>query len=331
MAFKIIILFFIIVINKVNMNNIILTGHFSYIYSIVYLKDGKLASASEDKTVRIWQSNTNNSWNTINILNGHLDAVTCLAELDDSSLASGSSDGTIRIWNTSNGQTIKTLVGKKDHVGHILSLAVLKNGNLASGSFIKSVILIWDVINGNLIRTIYSYSFFSIYSLVALNDGSLASGADNNIIQIIDPNTGNTIKNITDGTGPLAVLADGRLVSGSKNNDIKIWNIETNSVDVFFKSPSLIVSFAVFTNDFLAFGNLDGTFQILDLENSSILTNSKNQNMVGSLTFLPDGSLVSTDGNILKVWINNSAFLLKINQYFYINLLVLLLYFYIIN
>ena len=127
MAIKIIILFyFIIIINKVYMNNFILTGHFSYIYSIIYLKDGKLASASEDKTIRIWDTTNGN---LIMKLEGHLLGINSLTLLNNGYLASGSLDKTILIWDTTIGYLIGNLTG---HSSWVTSLSALSDGCLIS-------------------------------------------------------------------------------------------------------------------------------------------------------------------------------------------------------
>jgi len=71
-----------------------LTGHTGSVYSLVNLPDGSLASASFDKTIRIWNKNGTTS----KTLTGHTDWVRSLVVLaDNKSLASGSYDKTIRI------------------------------------------------------------------------------------------------------------------------------------------------------------------------------------------------------------------------------------------
>jgi phospholipase A-2-activating protein len=76
----------------------VLNGHTCIVSCLVVLSNGDLASGSEDKTVRIWNSKNGNT----KILNGHTSVVYSLALLPDGNLASGSADNTIRIWNTNN-------------------------------------------------------------------------------------------------------------------------------------------------------------------------------------------------------------------------------------
>ena len=59
------------------------------------LADGRLASASADKTIKLWNLVSGTCEAT---LEGHADRVTALAVLADGRLASGSGDKAIRIW-----------------------------------------------------------------------------------------------------------------------------------------------------------------------------------------------------------------------------------------
>jgi hypothetical protein len=61
----------------------------------------RLASASEDGTVKIWDAN---SYREIQLLEGHTDSVTSLTYSPSGQrLATGSFDGTVRIWDTTRG------------------------------------------------------------------------------------------------------------------------------------------------------------------------------------------------------------------------------------
>jgi len=60
-----------------------------------------LASASDDKTVRLWNANT---WAWKQTLEGHSDLVTAVAFSSDGKvLASASIDETVRLWDTTTG------------------------------------------------------------------------------------------------------------------------------------------------------------------------------------------------------------------------------------
>ena len=121
-------------------------SHKSFITSLVLLKNGDLASGSEDSTIKIWNITTGQVKQTFRGGSG----VYCLAVLNNDLLASGSADNTIRIWNIQNGSLNKTLLG---HTGAVNSILVRNNDYLVSGSTDRTL-KIWDKDKYSLIRTI---------------------------------------------------------------------------------------------------------------------------------------------------------------------------------
>ena len=75
-----------------------LQGHTCWVLSVTWSPDGtKLASSSDDRSIRIWNAETAES---IATLQGHTDLVYSVAwSPDGTKLASGSDDESIRIWN----------------------------------------------------------------------------------------------------------------------------------------------------------------------------------------------------------------------------------------
>lgn len=76
-----------------------LTGHLSTVYGVSYSLDGhRIASSSEDGTVRFWAPRTGEPLST---LSGHIVGVSSLEYSSTGDyIASGAWDGTVRLWKT---------------------------------------------------------------------------------------------------------------------------------------------------------------------------------------------------------------------------------------
>ena len=73
------------------------------------LPDGKIVSASRDRTLKIWDIN---NYRCIRTLEGHENYIYTVIVLPDGNIVSGSHDNTIKIWNClDNYNCINTLTG----------------------------------------------------------------------------------------------------------------------------------------------------------------------------------------------------------------------------
>ena len=132
-----------------------LEGHTEKVTSVAFAPDGKtLASASWDRTIRLWEVGSNQS---LASLEEHRDDVLSVAFAPDGkTLASGGREGAIRLWEVDTGQQ-KAVLGEYgsgiEHEGAVTSVAFSIDGRtLASGSADKTIRL-WEVSTGHYLFT----------------------------------------------------------------------------------------------------------------------------------------------------------------------------------
>lgn len=207
--------------------HISLEGHENTVTKIVFSPDNAmLASASSDRTIRLWDVATRSHRHT---LTGHTSDIYSVAfSPDGRTLASGSGNGKIRLWNTTTGQYRVTLEGHRNVVSSIAFSP--DGGTLASGSSDRTIRL-WNAITGLYKVTLEGHSDDINSVAFSPDGGTLASGSSDRTIRLWNAATGfhkQTLTEHTDGVYDVAFIEDGKtLASKSGDNTIYLWDATT--------------------------------------------------------------------------------------------------------
>ncbi|MBN3944395.1 AAA-like domain-containing protein [Nostoc sp. NMS9] len=284
-----------------------LEGHSDSVNSVVFSPDGKtLASASYDKTIKLWNRDTGKE---ITTLRGHSDSVNSVVfSPDGKTLASASYDKTIKLWNRDTGKEITTLRGHSDKVNSVVFSPDGKT--LASASSDKTIKL-WNRDTGKEITTLRGHSD-KVYSVMFSPDGkTLASASDDKTIKLWNLDTHKeitTLRGHSNWVNSVVFSPDGKtLASASYDKTIKLWNLDTHKEITTLRGHSNWVNSVVFSPDgkTLASASYDKTIKLWNLDTHKEITTLRgHSNWVNSVVFSPDGKTLASASydKTIKLW-----------------------------
>ena len=283
-----------------------LEGHSNSVNSVAFSHDStRLASASDDRTVKIWDATSGECLQT---LEGHRGPVRSVAFSHDSTrLASASYDRTIRIWGASSGESLHTLEGHSDPVNSVAFSH--DSARLASASGDKTV-KIWDASNGECLQTLEGHSG-SVNSVTFSHDSTRLASSYGSTIKIWDSSNSECLQTLEGHSGSVRSVAfshdSTRLASVSGDKTVKVWDASSGRCLQTLKGHSNSVNSVAFSHDSVRLASVSGdcTVKIWDASSGECLQTLKSHgSYVHSVAFSHDSTRLASASHdrTVKIW-----------------------------
>ena len=248
--------------------------HHPIITSVRRSPDGtRLASSSDDGTVRIWDGQRiwaeDETPQPIHILSGHTNNVLQAKWSPDGRwLASASRDGTVGIWDAATGEVIRTLRG---HSNDVLTVSWSPDGKQLASAGKDGTLKIWNFDSEQSAGAFVGHTN-QVWNVCWSPDGDqLASASWDKTVKIWDRATGLAKHDLEHSAEVRSVSwsPDGlHLASGAIYGTVTVWNATTGSLEKTFQGSVNCYAWVDWSSDgqWLASLGADGKIRIWDFE-----------------------------------------------------------------
>ena len=269
---------------------------------LAVLANGRVASGSQDRTVKVWNPETAESELSFEPSSGWASA---LLALPDGRLAVSCFDGTIELWNLATQEIEAALEG---HGTGVKALVALPNSRLASGHGDGSIKL-WDLLTAKTAPAIGGHRG-QVSGIVFVSKGRFASASWDSTIRLWNPPAtepeSTFLLRYWWAEAPLmlqsvALLPDGRLACGT-NDGVQLLNLKTGQAESNLRPEGFVGGVGalfVLRDGRLASGFEDNIIRLWNIETGkSLMRPSKARHLRGLSDLLPRSYSCPTGGSV---------------------------------
>jgi WD40 repeat protein/tRNA A-37 threonylcarbamoyl transferase component Bud32 len=292
---------------QLNGQELTLTGHEGEVHYVCYSPDGtRLATASADRTVRVWDAADGHC---LLVLQGHEGEVNCVAfSPNGQRLVSTSDDGTLREWNLTDGTTLHVTPGR---AGPLWGVAFSPDGTLLAVCGEDKNTVLWDTRDWQLLETLGEHSN-QVGALAFSHDGKwLATVSEDGLAIVWDVATRNPVHRLKNNTALTSVSFDPQdqrlIVGGRAGRCTNLWDLRTGKLLLIGSTHHEIVHAVAFhpQKNYFAVATKGGVVELHDASTGDRFRNLHGHAMrVWSLAFSPNGERLATASadRTVKIW-----------------------------
>ncbi len=266
----------------------------------------KCISASNDRTLRVWDLVTGVSQYT---LKGHQGAINAISISTDSQICvSASTDHSIRVWDLESGKCLHTLEG---HISEVQEASIFLNNTRCVSASRDGAIKIWDIISGEFLLDLCGHRR-EVYSVVVSLDNRLCvSGSADGTLRVWDLCSGECIHILEGHTEPiysLSLTPDGKqCISASQDKTLRVWNILSGKCEfVLTGHEEAVCAVATSPNNWQCVSaSEDDTLRVWNITNGkNIYTFKGHEGSVKAISITMDGKkcVSASCDNTLRIW-----------------------------
>lgn len=273
-------------------------GHAGRVNGVAATRDTKLfVTASEDKTVRVWDAATGK---TVRHFQGLLTPATAVAvRPDGKQLAAGTEDGTIRLWDLSVADDHRPATEATDA---LWAAAFSADGSKFATAGADRVVRVYATATGKLEHKLAGHAA-AVTSVAFLAGDRLASGGGDKVVKLWDLKDGKPIRDLAGhAAAVLALGSDGTaLASGGIDKTVKGWDLAAGKPTWSWAGRSAVAALAVRKGGkHVVVGTADGWLTVLTVSGAEAKPVGTGQQAhvagVAAVTFNADGSKLATVG-----------------------------------